>query len=357
MPEAQGAAPTTPDPAVAAAAAAAEAQKPDAAAPAATETPAGNEDAFAAAFAEIAAAEAADPKGKDRNEPSDGANKAAAAATAKTDEKPAAAAEGEAAGGAPVKDPTAEGAPAADPAKPKEEAKPAAKADEKPKEEAKPKSELAELAELLKAQKDAPKEEPKPAPRQDEGPQYTADEVAFLNEYEKDWPDVSRAEALKRRGEYERILGFMMEQLKAHVQPLAQTVEALSDVTSLGILEKRVDNYAEVRDKMVEWVKEQPKYLQDAMNRVIEHGTVDEVVDLIQRYQKDTGTVISKAAPAAEAKPAPAQTVKKDSELPPAAKKAAAALAPVQSKRSAIVAQNDPDDFDSSFAHYAEKGV
>jgi hypothetical protein len=88
--------------------------------------------------------------------------------------------------------------------------------------------------------------------------------------------------------------------------------------------------------------------LQAAYKHVINSGTVDEVVDLINRWRTETGTPLQP-----QAQPAPA--AKKATELPAAAKQAVAALAPVSSKRSSVPQTVDEGDFDSAFAAFAGK--
>lgn len=205
---------------------------------------------------------------------------------------------------------------------------------------------LARFAELVQKQAKQPEPEPaKTAPEEEpKADIYSEEERNLLTEYEKDWPDVSKAETLKRRGEYNDIVAYVFEQIGAQMRPLMETVEALSTQTHLTQLHERVEDYDDVRENVLSWVEEQPAYLQAAYKQVIHQGTVDEVTDLIDRYRRDTGT--------AQAAPAPR---KQETELPSATKQAAASLAPVSSKRSAIAQPDDPNDFASAFEKFAEK--
>lgn len=205
---------------------------------------------------------------------------------------------------------------------------------------------LARFAALVKKAEPEKQEQPKAAPKAQETPIYTQEEEQFLQSYEKDWPDVAKAEALRRRSEYRQLVGYVFQEIAKEFKPILETVEVLSQRTHLSDLQSTVSDYEDVRDKVVEWVGKQPAYLQQAYNHVITHGTVEEVADLIDRYKKDTG---------ASAKPAAAATTKKETELPPATKQAAAALAPVSSKRSAVVQAADPNDFEAAFASFADK--
>ena len=206
---------------------------------------------------------------------------------------------------------------------------------------------IARLAGLVK---DTPAPPPAPAAANDQPPAaqdelYDAPEKEFLAKYDEDWGDVSRGEALKRRAEYRSLIGFIFEQVASQLRPMADTVDVLSNRTHLADLRGQVEDYDTVRDKVVSWVDQQPMYLQGGMKSVIQAGTADEVADLISRYRQATGET---------AKPAP--TPPASVELSSDAKKAAAALAPVNTKRSAIPVADDPGDFDAAFKQWATAG-
>lgn len=181
---------------------------------------------------------------------------------------------------------------------------------------------------------------------QQQQPYYTDDEAKFLQDYEKDWPDVAKAEALRRRAEYRDLVGYVFQEVAKEIMPMMDMVRTVSERTHLSDLQSSVSDYDVVRDKVIEWANAQPPYLRAAYNHVIQQGTVDEVVDLIDRYKQATGSVQRTAAPASR---------KMETELPTATKQAAAALAPVSSKRSAVIAGQDPNDFESAFASFADK--
>ena len=204
------------------------------------------------------------------------------------------------------------------------------------------------LKRMARLVKEPTREEPRVAPQQPQEPAlFSDDELKFITDYEKEWPDVARAEALRRRAEYRQVVGYVFQEISKELQPLAQMVRSLSERTHLGDLHTAVPDYDTTRDQVISWAQKQPVYLQPAYKHVIERGTVDEVADLIQRWRRDTGVVA--AAPAA----ATAAARPKEIELPRAAQRAAAALAPVASKRSTPVTQANPEDFDGAFAAFA----
>ena len=192
----------------------------------------------------------------------------------------------------------------------------------------------------------APTAAPVPAAPEAEADIYNPEEKAFLATYDNDWGDVAKGEALKRRGEYHDLIGYMFTQMAEQLRPVFETVDVLSTRTHLSDLRSQVEDYDTVRDKVVGWVEEQPMYLQSAYKQVIQAGTAEEVAHLIESYRKATGVPAAVITPPA----------KKSGELSDDAKKAALSLAPVTTKRSTIPQTDDPDDFDSAFAKFAKVG-
>lgn len=232
-------------------------------------------------------------------------------------------------------------APAADPAV--ADAKPA---DDPAVADAEAEDILKRLADLVK---DKPAEgEPvaEAAPAGDETPLFSADEQAVLEAYEKDWSDVSRAEALKRRAFAKDVIEYVFTQIAPEIKSVKELTEALANRAHYADLTAKIGEVDDtLRTQMDGWVAKQPAYLQSAYKQVLTTGTVDEVADLVDRFKKDTGV----AAPAAKPK-----TSKGGPELSSEAKQAAEAMAPVSSKRSVIEQQDDPNDFGAAFAKFSE---
>lgn len=249
---------------------------------------------------------------------------------------------------APAETPT-DPAPS-DPADPAEPANPADPAEPEPEPEPEPKATdediLSRFARIVREQAHEPKAAdpaPQPAPQpQPQVPQFSQDEIKAITDYEKDWPDVSRAEALKRRAEYQQLVGYVFNELASVLGPVMQQVRGGTERTHLSDLYAMVPDYDAVRDPVIDWVDKQPSYLKQAYGQVVAQGTPEEIADLIGRWRSETGA--APAAPAAPAKPA---------EPPAAVKKAAAAMAPVSTKRSGMV-QTEPVDFDNAFDQFAK---
>ena len=200
------------------------------------------------------------------------------------------------------------------------------------------------LASILKQAEPAPAADATPTPAEPEPDIYTPEEQTLLTEYEKDWPDVAKAEALRRRSEYRELLNHVFREVAKELSPLAQNLRTLTERTHLADLQESISDYDDVRGKVIEWAEKQPSYLRDAYQHVIQRGTPDEIADLVGRYKQATGV----------ATPPPPPAQKAESELPSTTKQAVAALAPVSSKRSTVVQADDPNDFDLAFANAAK---
>lgn len=211
---------------------------------------------------------------------------------------------------------------------------------------------LARLAKMVNAAPAKPSEksgepEPAPAPVAAEEPApelYNEEEKALLTAYEKDWPDVAKAEQLRRRAEYRDLTQYMFQSIAKEIKPYLEMVQVLAEQSQHSDITSRVQDYDDIREKVIDWVGQQPAYLQAAYKQVIKTGTSEEVVDLIDRYRKDVG---------ASATPTPPAVPAKEPELSTAAKQAAAALAPVSSKRSVVPQGEDPNNFDDAFARFS----
>ncbi|WP_158683570.1 hypothetical protein [Burkholderia sp. BE12] len=324
---------------------------------AATPTP---EDEFSAAFAELqqpsgGAAPAAEPAPAPAADPAPAVDPAAAAATGET--TPAAAPAAPTAATPPAAtggtEPTSAPAPA--PAEPAPAPAAAPPADW----QAQIAAMQAELAELKKAPAPAPA--PAAPAAEPPKPMYTADEQATIDAYLKEWPDVAKNEALLRRGEYQHLAGWLLEQINSRLDAVETLSTKAASSTQYMDIKSLVPDYDQVRDPVLAWVDAQPAYLKSAYQTVTETGTPEDVADLIARFKKETNYVApapaapaaAAAAPAAQpaaAAPAPAAPAA----LPAAAAAAAAALKPVRSSRSEPTSAPDPNDFDGAFAEYSQ---
>lgn len=189
-----------------------------------------------------------------------------------------------------------------------------------------------------------------PQPQQPQNP-FTQEEIEILQKYEQDFPDVARAEFIRRKAEYNQMMGYIFSEMAAQLQPMIGALRSISQRVHLGDLQNQVQDYNTIRDQVVEWVGKQPAYIKSAYERVVQEGTAEEVADLVNRWRAETGQVAAQPQKGSDGngskKPARAPTE--------AAKAAAAALAPVAGKRT-IIPQAQPTTFDDAFAQFAQEG-
>ena len=178
---------------------------------------------------------------------------------------------------------------------------------------------------------------------------FTPEDTEFLTNYIKEFPDIARAEALLRQNDLRTAVGYVFSEVTKALQPHVEKLQVMAERLQLGDIQQLVPDYAMTREKVIEWAMKQPAYLQPSYKYVIERGTADEVADLIQRYRAATGATAPALTPTVDV-----VSPKKEDDLPAAAKKAVAALAPVASKRSVAVAV-EPTDFDSAFTAFANR--
>jgi len=213
------------------------------------------------------------------------------------------------------------------------------------------------LADLIGKQPAAPETPPAAAtPPAEEEPLYQSAEVEVMEEYQKNWPDVFKAEQLVRRAEYHDLMKFMFGQIASYVAPLFDQVRTIGNNLHIQEVKGLVPNYDENLERDVAaWVETQPAYLQAGMKQVMQSGTSDDIADLIGRYREATGTAPAPSAPAGQ--PAPTPPPPAQTELSKVAKQAVDSLAPVSGERSQVPAGEDPGDFDSAFARYAREAM
>ena len=204
---------------------------------------------------------------------------------------------------------------------------------------------LERFVQAMEAQKPAPQPQ-----RQQPAPQlYTQEELTTLETFEKDWPDAAKALQLIMRGASTVQSAQMMQQMAATLAPALQNMETVQVDHQLNALRQAIPDYDAIRDESIQWAttdKKIPPLLRDTYNRVIAQGTPSDVKWLVEEWRTATGKSVSTTStPATIAKPA--------NELSEAAKQAAASLAPVVSKRTAVVSAAIPSDFDGAFEHFA----
>ena len=251
----------------------------------------------------------------------------------------------------PPVEPKADFKPGIVPVKPKDETPPA---ETPPAEDTELRDRLAALEAKTATPPAAETPPPVETPPPDQGPPreiYAADEKEFLTAYQKEWPDVSKGEALLRRAEYQQLVTHIFNEVARVYGPLVergvQAAETVGDTTTLAAIREVHNDYNDAMyEDVVGWADGLTGYRKKLAQGVIAEGEPQDVIDLISEYKSAKGLSKPKAVVVQPTTPAtPAVT-----ELSATAKKAAKALGVVDSKRSAATPQgSDPDDFDGAW--------
>lgn len=179
---------------------------------------------------------------------------------------------------------------------------------------------------------------------------YAADEKEFLATYEKDWPDVTKGEALKRRAEYAELVKHIFGEIARVYDPLvmrgAQAADTVAETNTLNaILAAHADYDDAMYNDVLKWAEGLTGTRKRIVEAVIAEGEPSELVELISDFKTATGRKPRVVAGTDNSAPAASVT-----ELSAKAKQAAKALGVVDSKRTAPVSgQPDPNDFDSAW--------
>ena len=197
--------------------------------------------------------------------------------------------------------------------------------------------ELAKLREELKKPEEVV-EEPEVAPT----PLLSEEETKFLQEYDADWPDISKAEAIKRKVEIRQAVEYVFAQMQQAMNPLMDKFRETEYNQHEAALLAAHNDYNEVKDDVISWVGQQQGVRGKLFGEVVKAGTVDEISELVTIWKEATGKTKPQVSGAAST-PVP-------TEPPAKAKQAAQKLSVVSSKRTSVPAVSDPNDFDSAWS-------
>ena len=182
-------------------------------------------------------------------------------------------------------------------------------------------------------------EQPAPqAPLPTPPPLYTEDEQKFLASYEKDWPDVARAEALRRRADLQSVVGYVFQEIAKEFGPVVQSSRMTAQQMQMMELRSHVPDYDKIYEPIVNWVGSQPPIIRQHLENIVNRGSPQDVLSLIDTWRSSQGS-----------QPAPAPVIPAKPALSAAAQKAVAALAPVSAKRSNVT-PSLPESFDDAWA-------
>ena len=184
----------------------------------------------------------------------------------------------------------------------------------------------------------------------------TDDDKKILGDYDKEWGEVSKAEAIRRRAEMQVLQAQTFRELGKVLAPIVQTLQQSQVTSHFATIRTAHADFDTVLPNVREWVAKQPSLYRPALERVLNQGTATEVVELVGAYKQAVGqtgavpAVPASSVPPATAAPATAPVVQaaQPSTKPAPSAAAVAATAAVVSQRSNNQSAADPNDFDAA---------
>jgi hypothetical protein len=189
-------------------------------------------------------------------------------------------------------------------------------------------------------------------------PELAEDAKKKIEEFRTAWPDVAAAFDLQRAHDqqvmsvqFTRMVYKVAQKIYADLAPVVESVATSEQNAFRAHVISKHSDFDAVKPQLGAWIEQQPPYLRDAYKRAHDEGSAEEVVDLVERFKKATGVTPQQQGSSPQPNTQPAVAEVKD----PVDPNKAAALAPVQTKRTAPSTKGiDTNDFDGAFAEAAE---
>lgn len=221
-------------------------------------------------------------------------------------------------------------------------------------ENARLKKELAEKVAVAAPVEEKPAAVKEPEPEPPKPFEYNEDQKKILANLDEEWPDVAaaykvREEALKHElmTGVQAVMGDFLKKVQEGLAPIVNTHLQLTEKEHFAAIRAAHADYDEVVDQLPEWIEKQPSYLREPMKRVYGEpgkggGSAQEMIDLVDRFKKETGRAQPEVPSTPSSKPAPA-VIK-----PEATKVAALTVVPAKGTRPKTE-QAPPDDYATAF--------
>ena len=207
-----------------------------------------------------------------------------------------------------------------------------------------------------KQQQDTVNKPPAPAVEPTIDQFLSDDEKKYLDAYDKEWGEVSKAEGIRRRAELQLQEARVFQELGKVLAPIVSSLERSQVASHYAAIRSAHADFDSLLPSVQAWAAAQPPIYRPAIERVLQSGTTDEVITLFSAYKQAVGQ--TGAVPAVPASSAPQATVAAATpvvtataptqKVVPAAAVAATA-AVVNGLRSSMSTAKDPADFDGAF--------
>jgi len=180
--------------------------------------------------------------------------------------------------------------------------------------------------------------------------EYSEDEKAVIDDYEKEWPDHAKAQKIQMKVVQHEIINGVQslltdfaKKIEEGLAPVVNTHLQSAEEKHFAAIHAVHKDYAEVLDLAEKWVDALPAFKQPAYKQVLEHGSAQDVIDLMSEFKVSTGRA-QPQTPSTTASVTPAKAT------PPAVEKVAS-LTVVPTQRTSPKTDNAaaPDDFATAF--------
>lgn len=180
---------------------------------------------------------------------------------------------------------------------------------------------------------------------------FSEDEKKLLEEATSVLPEMEQilsAQARVITANLEKKMESMFDQLASkfeeRLKPVDQVAQTYVKDKFVLAVEKVHPDALQITNKVEEWIKSQPPILQKAYDAVLDSGTVEETIELLNTYKAATGEKAEKKSKG----PSPEEVeAKKEKEAK------LKALEGVRGRSTVERATIDPDDFDGAFKKFA----
>lgn len=173
---------------------------------------------------------------------------------------------------------------------------------------------------------------------------FTAEQTALLTTFDEEFPEVSRAVALRTEKAVQTAVGALMRQLRSELAPMVTYYVQTAGDSHMGTIRGAHTDFDTLTPKVLEWIGKQPAGLRNAYTAITKDGSAEDVIALFNTYKKANGFTSQPQEPSTEAS---VTTVKK-----PAAEvqKAAASLAVIPGQRAVVPKGGvDKNDFHAAW--------
>lgn len=185
------------------------------------------------------------------------------------------------------------------------------------------------------------------------------DDLNTIKQYEEEWPEVARAEQVKRDAQ----LQYMREQIYSEMgdalAPVVEMYQQMKVDAHQQAIQQRHPDVDNIKDDLVGWVEQQPDFVKPTYQQVLQQGSAEQVNQLIDLYKQSSGRTGAGAESTASSareqggEQQGQQRQQRQRKAPSQSAQRAMAATP-KPKRSEPPKAKDPNDFDDAFEEAIE---